>query len=355
MTDILDPVSLEDPATPEPQRPWRATRDSLRPVIVSNLVAGLVAFVLTLVTGLAGFDGWLLIFVPVAMVMTFLTRRRQGTVIVADAMVTTIVTTVAAVALFPVLSLLWSVATKGIDALYGGFFTQDMRFASPDDELNMGGAAHALIGTLIMVLIATVITLPLGILTAVYITEVRGRFTPIVRFIVQSMSGVPSIVAGLFIYSTVVMGFESFSGVAGGLALAILMLPTVARTAEEVLKLVPEDIRSASYALGAPQWRTSLFVVLPTVRSGMVTAGILGIARIAGETAPLLLTASYFTATSFSPVDGPMASLPMYIFGLLQSGTEYSFARAWAASLLLLGTLLILFTIARLVSGKDKR
>jgi phosphate transport system permease protein len=250
---------------------------------------------------------------------------------------------------------LWAVATKGIDAIYGGFFTEDMRFASPDDDLNMGGAAHALIGTLIMVAIATVITLPLGILTAVYITEVRGRFTPMVRFIVQSMSGVPSIVAGLFIYSTVVMGFESFSGLAGGLALAILMLPTVARTAEEVLKLVPDDIRSASYALGAPQWRTSLFVVLPTVRSGMVTAGILGIARVAGETAPLLLTASYFTATSFSPVDGPMASLPMFIFGLLQSGTEYSFARAWAASLLLLGSLLVLFTIARLVSGKDKR
>jgi phosphate transport system permease protein len=312
MTSTMDSALHDEPIVPEPQRPWRATRDSLRPVIVSNLVAAVAAFTLNLVTGLAGFDGWLLTFVPIAMVMTFITRRRQGNVIVADAMVTTLVTTIAAV-------------------------------------------AHALVGTLIMVAIATVITLPLGILTAVYVTEVRGRFTPMVRFIVQSMSGVPSIVAGLFIYSTVVMGFESFSGLAGGLALAILMLPTVARTAEEVLKLVPDDIRSASYALGAPQWRTSLFVVLPTVRSGMVTAGILGIARVAGETAPLLLTASYFTATSFSPVDGPMASLPMFIFGLLQSGTEYSFARAWAASLLLLGSLLVLFTIARLVSGKDKR
>ena len=355
MTSTVEPQAENAPVTPQPQRPWRATRDSLRPVIITNVVAAVVAFVLDLLTGLAGFDGWLLTFVPLAMVLTFITRRRQGGVIVADAMVTTLVTTIAAVALFPVLSLLWAVATRGLDAFYVGFFTEDMRFASPDDELNMGGAAHALIGTLMMVLIATVITLPLGILTAVYITEVRGRFTPVVRFIVQSMSGIPSIVAGLFIYSTVVMGFESFSGFAGGLALAILMLPTVARTAEEVLKLVPDDIRSASYALGAPQWRTSLFVVLPTVRSGMVTAGSLGIARIAGETAPLLLTASYFTATSFSPVDGPMASLPMYIFGLLQSGTEYSFARAWAASLLLLGTLLILFTIARLVSGKDKR
>jgi phosphate transport system permease protein len=246
--------------------------------------------------------------------------------------------------------------SNGLGALFNwNFLTDDMRIASPDDELNMGGAIHALVGTLMMVAIAAAITLPLGILTAVYVTEVRGRIRHLVRFIIQSMSGVPSIVAGLFIYSTVVMGMERFTGLAGGLSLAILMLPTVARTAEEVLKLVPDDLRSASYALGAPQWRTTLFVVLPTVRSGIVTSGILGVARIAGETAPLLLTASYFTATTFSPTEGPVASLPVFTFGLLQSGTENSFARAWACSLLLLAAVLALFMIARGLSGKDKR
>lgn len=308
-----------------------------------------------LASGLAGFDGWLIVFVPMSILGTWVLSRKRGAVASRDATAANVIVTVAGVAFYPVLSLLWTVVSRGVHALNWNFISSDMRIASPDDELNMGGALHALIGTLMMVSIATVVTLPLGILTAVYVTEVRGRLRGIVRFIIQSMSGVPSIVAGLFIYSTVVMGMNKFSGLAGGLALAILMLPTVARTAEEVLKLVPDDLRSASYALGAPEWRTTLFVVLPTVRSGVVTSGILGVARIAGETAPLLLTASYFTAKTFSPTQGPVASLPVYTFGLLQSGTENSFARAWACSLLLLLAVFVLFSVARGLSGKDKR
>ncbi len=342
--------------TPTPIRPWRVTPRSLAPQIALALLGTIVAMATVLATPLAGFDGWLLIFVPISLVGSFVLFRGRGAVASTDAMVANAIVLVAGVAFYPIVSLLWTVITQGLDALLNwNFVSSDMRISGPDDELNLGGAAHALVGTLMMVLIATIITLPLGVLTAVYVTEVRGRLRGVVRFIIQSMSGVPSIVAGLFIYSTVVMGMNRFSGLAGGLSLAILMLPTVARTAEEVLKLVPDDLRSASYALGAPQWRTTLFVVLPTVRSGIVTSGILGVARIAGETAPLLLTASYFSATTFSPTEGPVASLPVFTFNLLQSGTEYSFARAWACALLLLLAVFVLFTIARGLSGRDKR
>ena len=167
--------------------------------------------------------------------------------------------------------------------------------------------------------------------------------------------GVPSIVAGLFIYTTYVNATNSFSALAGALALGVLMLPTVARTAEEVLKLVPEDIRGASYALGSRQWRTILYVVLPTVRSGLTTAAILGVARVIGETAPLLLTSLSNTSFVFNPLNGPMASMPMYVFGLLQIGTEYAIARAWAGSLVLLLIVFALFIVARKIGGKDRR
>jgi len=342
--------------TPAPIRPWKVTPRMVAPQLGLAFGGAAVAMAVVLLTGLAGFDGWLLVFVPISILGTFVLSRRKGAVASMDAIVGNGIVTIAGISFYPIVSLLWTVISQGLDALLNwNFVSSDMRISSPDDELNLGGAAHALVGTLMMVSIAAVITLPLGVLTAVYVTEVRGKLRGIVRFIIQSMSGVPSIVAGLFIYSTVVMGMNKFSGLAGGLALAILMLPTVARTAEEVLKLVPDDLRSASYALGAPQWRTTLFVVLPTVRSGIVTSGILGVARIAGETAPLLLTASYFTATTFSPTEGPVASLPVFTFGLLQSGTENSFARAWACSLLLLLAVFVLFSIARGLSGRDKR
>lgn len=257
--------------------------------------------------------------------------------------------------LYSWLSIFGSVLLKGWPGIRTNFFTQDMRTTVPDDFLEFGGALHAIVGSLLMVAIASVITLPLGILSGVYLTEVRGRFTFLVRFVVQSMSGVPSIVAGLFIYTTWVSATESFSAFAGALALAVLMLPTVARTAEEVLKLVPEDLRAAGYALGARQWRTAFMVVIPTVRSGLTTAAILGIARVIGETAPLLLTSLSNTALRFHPFDGPIASLPTYVFGYLQIGTEYAIARAWSGSLVLLVIVLILFTFARRIGGNDKR
>lgn len=350
MTIIEQPI-----AQATPTRPWQRSKESIRRDILTYAGIGVVSYLVVLFTGFARFDGWLVVFFLLSGAAVYVKARKMSPKDRKNAIVQAIIISAAVVAFLPWMSILLSVITKGVAALRPNLLYQDMRTTTPDDELTLGGAGHALLGSLMMVVIATVITLPLGILSGVYVTEIRGRLTKVVRFVIQSMSGVPSIVAGLFIYTTYVNATNTFSALAGSLALGVLMLPTVARTAEEVLKLVPEDLRQASYALGSRQWRTILFVVLPTVRTGLTTAAILGVARVIGETAPLLLTALSNTSFMFNPLSGPMASMPMYVFGLLQIGTEYAIARAWAGSLLLMLIVFGLFVTARLLAGKDKR
>jgi phosphate transport system permease protein len=338
-----------------PKQPWHKPRAEQRRDAMVYLALAVVAYAIVMVSGFAGPDGFALVFFVEVLLLTILRSRGIGKAKSTNAIISTVIGAGAFVAFAPWVSIFISLVTKGFQGLYFGYLFDDMRVTTPDDELNMGGVGHAIVGSLLMVLIATVITLPLGILSGVYLTEVRGRMTKIVRFVIQSMSGVPSIVAGLFIYTTVVTYSGTYSGVAGALALAVLMLPTVARTSEEVLKLVPEDLRAVSYALGARQWRSSLMVVLPTVRSGLTTAAILGVARVVGETAPLLLTVLTNNEFKFNPFNGPIASMPMYVFGMLQIGTEYSIARAWSGSLVLMLIVLALFVTARRLGGKDKR
>ncbi len=349
------PVAEVLVAVPQPTQPWKLTRAKTirrgaRPIVLAAVAALVVLF-----TGFAGPDGWFIVFAGLIFVDGYVVHRKQGRLKQIDSLTKILVTVGATLAFVPWMSIFWSLVTKGFNGIYFGFFFNDMRLTTPDDELNLGGAGHAIVGSLIMVLIATMITLPLGILSGVYITEVRGKFAGLVRFVLLSMSGVPSIVAGLFIYATFIAWTHSFSGIAGALALAILMLPTVARTAEEVLKLVPDDLRSASYALGSSQWRSSLMVVLPTVRSGLITAGILGVARVVGETAPLLLTSLSNTAIKLNPMSGPIGSMPTYVFGLLQIGTEYAIARAWAGALVMMLIVLMFFSLARILGGQDRR
>ena len=343
------------PAEVQPQRPWAVKRSTRMFSAGKLLVFAVVAFGITLVTPLANVDGWAIAFLLVNVVWNLGVTSKLGAKERKDALLRLTITSLGMLAFIPWLSIFVSVILKGYRALYPGYFVGDMRITTPDDEFNMGGAGHAIVGSLIMVAIATVVPLPLGILSGIYLTEVRGRLTLLVRFVVQSMSGVPSIVAGLFIYTTLVFATNTYSAFAGAMALAVLMLPTVARTAEEVLKLVPEDLRSAGYALGARQWRTAFMVVIPTVRSGLTTAAILGVARVVGETAPLLLTSLSNSSLKFNPFDGPIGSLPTYVFGYLQIGTEYAVARAWTGSLVLLVIVFILFTLARRLGGKDKR
>ena len=345
---------MSDVTIPQPTRPWQRKRSEVARSGVSFGIVGLLSFGIVLFTGFAGVDGWAVCIMLLSVAALIYRGRKLSKKERGNATVRLVITAAAVLAFAPWLSILGSVLFKGVVGLRLNFITSDMRTTVPDDELNMGGALHAVLGSLLMVLIATVITLPLGILSGVYLTEIKGRFTFLVRFVVQSMSGVPSIVAGLFVFTTYNSLTNGPSAFGGALALGILMLPTVARTSEEVLKLVPDDLRSASLALGARQWRTTLMVVLPTVRSGLITAGILGVARVIGETAPLLLTAGSNSAFWFNPVEGPIASMPIYVFGMLQIGTEYATNRAWTGALVLMLAVFALFFTARKLGGKDK-
>ena len=339
----------------QPIRPWKPTA-SQRLVRFSTVVAVIVAAALVvLVSPLAGLPGIALVAIPLQVAVSIARSARHGSVAARNDVATSLIGSAFLILMAPWLSILYTVVRRGYQAISWNFFTDDMRITAPDAELGTGGIAHAIIGTGMMVLVATAVSVPLGILSGVYITEIRGRFTKLIRFIVQAMSGVPSIVAGLFIYSTLVIYNKSYSGLAGALALAVLMVPTVARTAEEVLKLVPEDLRFAGYALGSSQASNVFRIVLPTVRSGLVTSAILGVARVAGETAPLLMTAQYFVATKGNPFDGPLASLPIVTFSFFQNGADNAVTRAWGTSMVLLVLISFLFVVARAVSADRRR
>lgn len=332
-----------------PTKPWRPTRsDIYRGTLLTALVF-IGTWVLIEFTGAAGklgaFISASILAVIVSGASAQLTRGKQAA---QNALAASIVTVGAIIAMLPVISILGTVAVRGLRGIYVGFFTSDMSLNSVNDPLDQGGILHAIIGTLLLIFFAMIISVPLGILTALYLTEIKGPGSRLIRFLVQAMSGVPSIVAGLFIYSAFISGTgRGFSGFMGSLALAILMMPTVARTAEEVLLLIPRDLREAGLALGATQWRTVAMVVIPAAKSGLITAIILGIARIAGETAPLLFTTGGGDSVNGNPFDGVMGSIPYAIWKALISGSEESNARAWASILVLLVIVFALFFVAR--------
>ena len=335
--------------TPKPTKPWRATPKSLAPTFTAAVIVIVGTFLLIDFTGLSGklgaFAAASILAIVALSIAAFLQRGVQAA---KNAAVGTIVAVGAIIALFPVVSILGTVLVRGTKGLYVGFFTNDMSLASVNDPLDKGGILHAIIGTLLLILFAMLISVPLGILTALYLTEIKGPGSRLIRFLVQAMSGVPSIVAGLFIYSAFISGTgRGFSGFMGSLALSILMLPTVARTAEEVLLLIPADLREAGLALGATQWRTVAMVVVPAAKSGLITAVILGVARIAGETAPLLFTTGGGDTVNGNPFDGVMGSIQFAIWKALIAGSEESNARAWASILVLLVIVLALFFTAR--------
>jgi len=208
------------------------------------------------------------------------------------------------------------------------------------------------VGTIDQVGIAVLIGAPAGVATAIFLNEVGGRITSAIRVVITAMSAVPSIVAGLFIYVLLITEFHyGFRGIAGSLALAILLLPNITRTTEEVLKVVHGSLREASMALGAPEWRTVWSVVLPTARTGVATAILLGIARIVGETAPLLVTVSSNTAMNPSPFHNPQEALPKFVWDYYQLPLAKDVERAFGAGLALVGLVLILFITARLIAS----
>lgn len=344
--------------TIKPGKPWEATPKERTQKALNFLIAIALSVLLLFTTGLNGKLGWFAAFVFSFVTVSFIAEyRRAGKPAAQDSLLTSVSRLAMLLAVIPIVSILATVASKGWRGLNFGIFTKDMSQASVNSPINDGGMLAAIVGTFIMVGLALLFTLPIAILTALYLTEIKGKFTKPIRFLVQAMSGVPSIVAGLFILSSIIYPITGErSGLMGSLALSILMIPTVARTAEEVLLLIPNDLREAGLALGATQWRTVAMVVVPAVKSGLMTAIILGIARVIGETAPILLVSGGGDAVNVNPASGPMGSIPNYIWNaFLLGGSEESTQRTWAGLLVLLVLVLVLFTVARYISSRTQK
>ncbi|NYJ04960.1 phosphate ABC transporter permease PstA [Petropleomorpha daqingensis] len=340
------------PALPElePTRVGRPLSRWFTPAVFGALLV--VGVVLQLVAGL----NTVLVVLSVAIVGTLVvvaaSRAVEGRRKATDRFVTCLVYGAFLLAMVPLVSLVYEVISKGLARLDGEFFNSSMvGIVGPG-----GGAYHAILGTLIITGITAVMSVPVGLLTAIYLVEYgRGPLARWITFLVDVMTGIPSIVSGLFAYALFVIFFGPGvrMGFAGAVALSVLMIPVIVRSSEEVLKLVPNELREASYALGVPKWRTVVKVVLPTALAGLGTAVTLAIARVIGETAPLLVTVGITNATNLDPFDGRMATLPVYAYyQLTQPGVppEYGINRAWTAAMVLIVIVLVLNLIARLIS-----
>ena len=338
----------------KPQRPWQASTKDRVTTLGIFLFSILASYAVVSFTGLSGKLG---LFASFVFIFIFVTSGRSylqfGSALAKDSLVNILVAVGTFLTIVPIASILYEVISKGYKGLYPGLFFRDMSLNSPNDPANVGGLGHAILGTVLLVSIALIFSVPIGILTALYLTEIKGKFSRPIRFLVQAMSGVPSIVAGLFILSAILYPItKNNSSFLGSLALAILMIPTVARTSEEVLNLIPNDLREAGVALGGTQWRTVAMIVVPAAKSGLLTAVILGIARIAGETAPILLVAGGGDRYNYNPFNGPMGSLPHFIWNSFRAGTPESTARAWTGLLVLLVIVFVLFATARFFGNR---
>jgi phosphate transport system permease protein len=293
--------------------------------------------------------GVLIYMVLITVVSSIAESRRKAV----DRLMTALVSSAFVVALLPLISLLWTVIANGIGRFDVEFFTYSMRNIVGEG----GGIYHAIIGTVIVTAWATLISVPVGVLAAVYLIEygAGSRMARIVTFLVDVMTGIPSIVAGLFAYALFVLFFGPGvrMGIGGAVALSVLMLPIVVRSTEEMLKLVPDELREASYALGVPKWRTITKVVLPTAMAGIVTGVTLAVARVAGETAPLLIIAGDTDSVNFNAFAERMATLPVFIYySYMQPGIppEFGQERAWGAALVLIAIVMALNILARFIS-----
>lgn len=253
--------------------------------------------------------------------------------------------TIAAVGIL--LIILLYIARQGIGSLTIQFLIDRPR---PVGE--GGGIGNAILGSLVLLTLSSVIGIPIGVATGIYLSEFgNGRFGSAVRFLVDTLTGIPSIVTGVFVYAVLVLPMKQFSAFAGGVALALIMIPIVARTTEEMLRLVPHNLREGALALGAPQWRVTLGIVLPAAASGIATGAMLAVARVSGETAPLLFTA--FGSRFFDYyLDRPIASLTVQIYNYAISPYDEWHAQAWAATLVLMTLILSINLIVRFLTRK---
>ncbi|MDQ1747897.1 MAG: phosphate transport system permease protein [Frankiaceae bacterium] len=326
-----------------------------RPVVAGAALAAVaVTFLLFAVTPLQGVADFLVAATVLAILtVTGLTLAVEGRRRAVDRLATSGALIALVLTLLPLGFTLGYTAYRGTKRLTGNFLTHSMAGVGPFSP--NGGIYHAIVGTLEQVLIASLIAVPLGLLVAIYVTEYgRNAFGTAIRFLVDVMTGIPSIVAGLFVLAFWVLALhKGFSGFAGSIALAILELPIVVRSAEEMIRLVPAALREASYALGVPKWKTILRIVLPTAATGITTGVMLAIARVTGETAPVLLVVGNNFYINTNPMKGPQASLPLYIFQGAGSSSNLDVDRAWAAALTLILIVVVLYVAARLLTRRN--
>jgi phosphate transport system permease protein len=320
-------------------------------LVVASLLLTVALFATTPLQGRADFIVVaLLVFVVVQTAVSF---AKEGQRFAKDRLLALFVHLCVALALVPLVAVIGYTIAKGVRKLDVSFLTHNLTGIGPLDTA--GGEYHAIIGTLEQVLFAFLIAVPLGLLVAIYITEYgAGRLASAVRFVVDVMIGIPSIVAGLFVFAFLVIGLhQGYSGFAAALSLTILMLPVVIRSAEEMIKLVPDEMREASYALGIPKWRTIQKIVLPTASAGITTGVMIAVARVTGETAPLLLTSFVTPTTNANPFAGKQTAIPTFIFDQAGQGQAITYDRAWAAALTLIAIVLILYVSARLLTRRN--
>ncbi len=360
MTVTLERSVRQDPPAdgPDPVDTPRTVGGRTRDDVFSlaGSAAGSLALtwlVFTIILGWTGRLGFVIVwFIVFAALYAAVTSWTNPRIAVVDRLASALVTAGAATVGIALASTVIFTVVNGIDALtHINFYTDDMAGVAPRDPLTQGGILHAIVGSFIMVGIATVVSLPLGVGTAIYITEVGSRGGKWVRTVVEAMIGLPDILAGLFVYVTLILALGTQrSGFAAGMALAIMMTPIIARSAEVQLRVVPGGLREAGLALGATRWRTVKGIVVPTAKAGLATALILGIARAVGETAPVLITSGASTFLNFNPLSEPMNSLPLFILFALRSGQPVYIERGFGAAVVLLGIVLALFVMARMLA-----
>ena len=333
-----------------PRSTWLVAAASVLPMLLSVLITVVANIDATLAT--------ILVFLPLQIIASvgvgqyIFGKKGRGDAILV--IFTIFFSTLVGVLL---VSVMFSVVVDGLRAMSPQFFGKNNHYISSTTSLEYGGVGHAILGTLLIVGLTTLFTIPLGILIAIYLTETRGRMRSTVRTLVQAISGLPSVVSGLFIYAFLIApsfsshGLTQQAGWVGSVALFPLMLPTVARIAEEALRLVPQELRNGAYALGAPAFKAFWQVTLPAAKSGLITAALLGVARIIGETAPLILTTAPSNDTNLNPFVGQIATLPTYLYGYINQVQATSQQRAWGAALVILILVFVLFTLARVLGS----
>ncbi len=330
----------------------RLRRSQSAGAVTVGVVVTAIAFAVTPLQGRADFllVAWLFATFAYLVAAVRIEGRRSAV----DRLAGVFMVTAVAVCLIALGSVLIYTVFRGARSLSVDFFTHSMKGVGPRDT--SGGAYHAIIGSLEEVLLASLISVPAGLLVAIYLTEYgTGILAKAISTMVDVMVGIPSVIAGLFIYAFWVLALhQGFSGFAASLALSILMLPIVVRSAEEMIKLVPASLREASYALGIARWRTLLRVVLPTASTGITTGVMLAVARVTGETAPLLLTSFGFDSTRTNPFSGPEESLPLFVFRQASSAFDTAIDRAWAAALTLIVFVVVLTVAARLLTARNQ-